>query len=51
MIVTRSHLHNSWAPALQIGFDYMIDRHWGFNVDVEKPGCARSGTVTATSAR
>ncbi|MEI8277701.1 MAG: OmpW family outer membrane protein, partial [Hyphomicrobiales bacterium] len=20
----------------QIGFDYMIDRHWGFNVDVKK---------------
>ena len=36
VIVTRSHLHNSWAPALQIGFDYMIDRHWGFNVDVKK---------------
>jgi outer membrane protein len=36
IIVTRSHLHNSWSPALQIGFDYMIDRHWGFNVDVKK---------------
>ncbi len=34
--VTRSHLHNSWAPAVQVGFDYMIDRHWGFNVDVKK---------------
>lgn len=36
VIVTRSHLHNTWSPALQIGFDYMIDRHWGFNVDVKK---------------
>jgi outer membrane protein len=36
VIVTRSHLHNAWAPALQIGFDYMIDSHWGFNVDVKK---------------
>ncbi|MCW5691735.1 MAG: OmpW family protein [Pseudolabrys sp.] len=36
VIVTRSHLHNSWSPALQVGFDYMIDRHWGFNVDVKK---------------
>jgi outer membrane protein len=36
VIVTRSHLSNTWAPALQIGFDYMIDRHWGFNVDVKK---------------
>lgn len=34
--VTRSHLHNSFSPAVQIGFDYMIDRHWGFNVDVKK---------------
>ena len=34
--ITYSHLHNSFAPAAQIGFDYMIDRHWGFNVDVKK---------------
>jgi outer membrane protein len=34
--VTNSHLHNAFAPVLQIGFDYMIDRHWGFNVDVKK---------------
>ncbi len=34
--ITRSHLHNSFSPAVQIGFDYMIDRHWGFNVDVKK---------------
>jgi outer membrane protein len=34
--VTRSHLHNSFSPALQIGFDYMIDRHWGLNLDVKK---------------
>ncbi len=36
VIITRSHLHNSWSPALQIGFDYMIDKHWGINVDVKK---------------
>jgi len=36
VIITRSHLHNSWSPALQVGFDYMIDRHWGINVDVKK---------------
>ena len=36
VIVTRSNLHNTWSPALQIGFDYMIDKHWGFNVDVKK---------------
>ena len=36
VIVTRSHLHNSFSPTLQVGFDYMIDKHWGFNVDVKK---------------
>jgi outer membrane protein len=36
VIVTSSHLHNTFAPALQIGFDYMIDRHWGINFDVKK---------------
>jgi outer membrane protein len=34
--VTSSSLHNSFAPAAQIGFDYMFDRHWGWNVDVKK---------------
>jgi outer membrane protein len=36
VIVTHSHLHNSFAPAAQIDFDYMIDRHVGLNVDVKK---------------
>ena len=36
VIVTQSHLHNSFAPAAQIGFDYMIDKHVGLNVDVKK---------------
>ncbi len=44
----------SWGIAGQIGFDYMIDQHWGFNVDVKKilmepsvrlAGGAISGTV------
>lgn len=34
--VTDSHLHDSVAPVAQFGFDYMIDRHWGWNVDVKK---------------
>ena len=34
--VTDSHLHNSFGAALQVGFDYMIDQHWGLNVDVKK---------------
>jgi outer membrane protein len=35
-LVTNSHLHNSFAPVAQFGFDYMIDKHWGWNVDVKK---------------
>jgi len=34
--VIDSHLKDSFAPAVQIGFDYMFDKHWGWNVDVKK---------------
>jgi outer membrane protein len=34
--VTSSHLKDSAAPVVQFGFDYMIDKHWGWNVDVKK---------------
>ncbi|MBX9710624.1 MAG: OmpW family protein [Xanthobacteraceae bacterium] len=34
--ITNSHLHDSFAPVVQVGFDYMVDRHWGWNVDVKK---------------
>ncbi len=27
---------NTFGGALQIGFDYMLDRHWGVNLDVKK---------------
>lgn len=33
---TGFRLSNSVAPALQVGFDYMLDAHWGVNVDVKK---------------
>lgn len=29
-------IDDSWGIAGQIGFDYMIDKHWAFNVDVKK---------------
>jgi outer membrane protein len=29
-------VENSFGAALQVGFDYMIDRHWGVNFDVKK---------------
>lgn len=30
------HVKNTFGAALQVGFDYMVDRHWGVNVDVKK---------------
>lgn len=36
VMVTNSRLHNSFAPAAQIGFDYMINKHVGLNVDIKK---------------
>lgn len=29
-------IKDSWGVAAQIGFDYMINRNWGINVDVKK---------------
>ena len=33
--VTRSNLHDTGGVVLQAGFDYMLDRHWGWNADVK----------------
>lgn len=27
---------NSWGPALQVGFDYALDKNWSINFDVKK---------------
>ncbi|MBS9478197.1 OmpW/AlkL family protein [Ancylobacter radicis] len=27
---------DTWGWALQVGFDYMLDEHWGINVDLKK---------------
>lgn len=27
---------NSWGGALQVGFDYALDKNWSLNVDVKK---------------
>ena len=27
---------NSFGPALQVGFDYALDKHWSLNLDVKK---------------
>ncbi|MFD1702942.1 OmpW family protein [Methylopila henanensis] len=34
--ISRLKLKNSVGVAAQIGFDYMIDEHWGVNVDLKK---------------
>ena len=39
-------IKDSWGPAAQIGFDYMIDKHWGFNFDVKKILMEPNATVT-----
>ena len=33
---TNMDIENTFGAALQVGFDYMVDQHWGFNVDVKK---------------
>lgn len=34
--ITGLDIDNTWGGALQVGFDYMLDQHWGFNFDVKK---------------
>jgi len=34
--VTGLHIGDSFGAVAQVGFDFMIDRHWGLNVDVKK---------------
>lgn len=36
LAVTNSHLKDAFAPVAQFGFDYFIDQHWAWNVDVKK---------------
>ena len=34
--ITHLSIGDSFGPVIQFGFDYMIDRHWGINVDVKR---------------
>ncbi|WP_299869429.1 OmpW family protein [uncultured Hoeflea sp.] len=34
--LTSIDVEDTFGAALQVGFDYMIDENWGFNVDVKK---------------
>jgi outer membrane protein len=33
---TNMDIEDTFGAALQVGFDYMIDDHWGFNLDAKK---------------
>jgi outer membrane protein len=49
--VDRLDVKNTFGWALQAGFDYMIDRHWGFNVDVKKLFLEPDFDVTVDGAK
>ncbi|OCK53879.1 OmpW family outer membrane protein [Bradyrhizobium sp. LMTR 3] len=36
LAMTDLHISNQVGAAVQFGFDYMLDSHWGLNVDVKK---------------
>jgi outer membrane protein len=48
--VTALHINNTFGVAVQAGFDYMVDRHWGWNVDVKKLYLRPSLTATVGGA-
>lgn len=35
-VLSNMDVEDTFGAALQVGFDYMIDDHWGWNVDVKK---------------
>ncbi|WP_192244009.1 OmpW/AlkL family protein [Mesorhizobium silamurunense] len=42
---------NTFGTALQVGFDYMVDQHWGVNFDVKKLFLKPDFDVTVASAQ
>lgn len=48
--VTGLSVKDSFGAAAQVGFDYMIDRHWGLNFDVKKLYLEPSYSATANNA-
>jgi outer membrane protein len=47
--ITSLSIKNSFGAAAQVGFDYMIDRHWGLNFDVKKLFLEPSYSAVATA--
>ena len=50
LTVTGLSVGNSFGAAAQVGFDYMLDRHWGLNFDVKKLFLEPNYTATVNSA-
>ena len=48
--VTSLSVKNQFGAAVQFGFDYMIDRHWGLNVDVKKLWLEPNYSATVNNA-
>nr|WP_281004644.1 OmpW family protein [Mesorhizobium atlanticum] len=45
------NVKNTFGTALQAGFDYMVDQHWGFNFDVKKLFLKPDFDVTVNGAK
>ncbi|MES0200306.1 OmpW family protein [Mesorhizobium sp. M0011] len=45
------HVKNTFGTALQVGFDYMVDQHWGVNFDVKKLFLKPDFDVTVDGAK
>jgi outer membrane protein len=50
LAVTQLNITNQFGAAVQIGFDYMLDRHWGLNVDVKKLWLEPNYSATVNNA-
>lgn len=50
LAVTGLSINNSFGAVAQIGFDYMLDRHWGLNVDLKKIFLEPNYTATVNNA-
>jgi outer membrane protein len=48
--ITQLHFNNAWGFALQAGFDYMLDAHWGINFDAKKLFLRPTFDATANGA-
>lgn len=50
LTVTGLSVGNAFGAAAQVGFDYMLDRHWGLNFDVKKLYLEPNYTATVNNA-